>query len=147
MAKPVLLICGSYHFGDGPGTFQDATYIGHQLVLPVRKVWLDDRADHVSFYFSTHDVETVGDWRGHRVTINGTEIGRIKNHGHTAGDVDTTKLDVALETLVKLLGGKDYFSLAIELEKRHATPGMADDFVLTRIATSASLSLALGWQE
>ena len=146
MAKPCLVVSARYHFGDSPGIFQDATYVGHQLVLPVRKVWLDERTDQVAFYFSTTDVETLGDWRGHRVTINGTEIGRIKNHGHTAGDADTTKLDVTLDVLHKLLGQKDNFSLAIELEKRPATPGLSDDFVLTRFATSANFAVALGWR-
>ena len=146
MAKPILVVCGSYHFGDLPGIFQASTYVGHQLVLPVRKAWLDERADQVAFYFSTHDVETLPAWRGHRVTINGTEIGRIKNHGHTAGDVDTTKLEIGLDALHKLLDGKDNFTLAIELEKRPTHPGESDDFVLTRIATSANLSVALGWR-
>ena len=144
--KPILVVRGSYHFGDSPGIFQDATYVGHQLVLPVRKMWLDERADLFAFFFSTQDVETMGDWRGHRVTINGTEIGRIKNIGHTAGNTETIKLEIKRDDLLKLLSEKDNFSLGIELEKRHATPGISDDFVLTRIATSASLSVTLGWQ-
>ena len=146
MTKPILVVRGSYHFGDSPGIFQDATYVGHQLVLPLRKTWLDDRADVFAFYFSTEDVETVGDWKGHRVLINGAEIGRIKNHGHTAGNADTVRLDVKHDDLMRILDGKDNFTLTIELEKRHATPGISDDFVLTRISTSVGFSVALGWE-
>ena len=145
MANQVLVVSGSYHFGDNPGIFQNSTYVGHQLVLPVRKMWLDERADKVAFYFGTQDVETLGNWKGHRVTLNGTEIGRIKNHGGPAGMAETIKLEVKRDELIRLLDHKDNFSLAIEYEKQAAQPGFGDDFVLTRISTSESLSVALGW--
>ncbi len=146
MANSILVVSGSYHFGDNPGIFQNSTYVGHQLVLPVRKMWLDDRSDKVAFYFGTQDVETLGNWKGHRVTINGTEIGRIKNLSGTAGTAETVKLEVKRDDLLRLLNEQDNFSLAIEYEKQAAMPGMGDDFVLTRIATSETLSVSLGWK-
>ena len=146
MANLILVVSGSYHLGDNPGIFQNSTYVGHQLVLPLRKMWLDDRAEKVSFYFSTTDVETLGQWKGHRVTINGAEIGRIKNTGGTSGTAETMKVEVKLNDLVRLLDGQDHFTLAVEYEKQPATPGQGDDFVLTRIATSETLSVTLGWQ-
>ena len=145
MANQILVVSGSYHFGDNPGIFQNSTYVGHQLVLPVRKTWLDERADKVAFYFGTQDVETLGNWKGHRVTINGKDIGRIKNHGGMAGTAETVKLEVKLDDLLMLLDQKDNFTLAIEYEKQPAMPGLGDDFVLTRIATSENLSVTLGW--
>ena len=146
MANAILVVSGSYHFGDNPGIFQNSTYVGHQLMLPVRKTWLDERVEKVAFYFGTHDVETLGNWQGHRVTINGTEIGRIKNTGGTTGLAETIKLEVKKDDLLRLLNGKDNFTLAIEYEKQAAVHGLGDDFVLTRIATSESLSVSLGWE-
>ena len=145
MAIPILVVCGSYHLGDNPGIFQNSTYVGHQLVLPLRKVWMDDRAEKVSFFVGTHDVETLGNWKGHRVSLNGTEIGRIKNTGGVVGAAETVKFEVRREDLLRILGEKDNFLLTVEYEKQAATPGLGDDFVLTRIATSETLSLALGW--
>lgn len=146
MANPILVVSGSYHFGDNPGIFQNSTYIGHQLVLPARKTWLDDRAEKLAFFFSTTDVETLGNWRGHRVTLNGTDIGRIKNIGGTPGLPDTVKIEVSSDDLRRLLDGKDNFTLVIEYEKHPTIPGLGDDFVLTRIATSENWSVALGWK-
>ena len=146
MANSILVVSGSYHLGDNPGIFQNSTYVGHQLVLPVRKTWLDERADKFAFYFSTQDVETLGNLKGHRVTINGTDIGRIKNTGGTAGTSETMKLEVKRDDLLKILNEKDNFTLAIEYEKQLGMPGLGDDFVLTRIATSENLSVALGWK-
>ena len=146
MANLILVVCGSYHLGDNPGIFQNSTYVGHQLVLPVRKIWLDERAEKVAFYFGTHDVETLGQWKGHLVTINDTEIGRIKNTSGEAGMAGTSKIEVRRDDLLQILGGEDNFTLAIEYEKQPATPGLGDDFVLTRIATSETLSVTLGWK-
>jgi hypothetical protein len=146
MSNSILLISGSYHFGDNPGAFQNATYVGYQLVLPVRKIWLDERAEKLTFHFTTHDVETWGDWKGHKVSINGTEIGRIKEAGQ-AGASEITKLSLRRCEFVELLDGKDNFNLGIELEKQPAYPRLADDFVLTRIATSDNLALVLGWKK
>ncbi len=146
MANSILVVSGSYHFGDNPGIFQNSTYIGHQLMLPLRKTWMDDRAEKVAFYFGTTDVETLGKWKGHRAAINGTDIGRIKNISGTAGSAETTKLEVKRDDLLRLLDGKDNFTLAIEYEKQHEMPGLGDDFVLTRISTSENLSVTLGWK-
>ena len=146
MANSILVVSGSYHLGDNPGIFQNSTYVGHQLVLPLQKIWLDERADKVAFYFGTTDVETLGQWKGHRVMINGAEIGRIKNTGGMTGTAETIKLELSHQDLLKLLDGKDNFLLAIEYEKQPAQAGMGDDFVLTRIATSETLSVSLGWK-
>jgi hypothetical protein len=53
VANPILMISGSYHFGDNAGIFQAATYIGYQLILPARKTWLDDKAEQVALIFAT----------------------------------------------------------------------------------------------
>ena len=146
MGSSILTICGDYHFGDNPGVFQNATYIGYQLVLPLRKTWIDGNSAKVVFMFETHDIETWGNWDGHKVAINGTEIGRIKDSGNSAGQTETVAIELSRTEFLRLLGSTDNFNLSIELEKQPASPGLADDFVLTRVATSDSLALALGWK-
>ena len=60
------------------------------------------------------------------------------------GAAETTKISFRREDFLRLLAGKEAFTLAVELEKRPASPGPSDDFVLTRVATSSNLSLAPG---
>ena len=146
MTKSILVLGGSYHFGDNAGIFQGATYVGHKLTLPVRKTWIDDKAETIAFVFESHDVETWGTWKGHQVSINGSEIGRIKDKADTTGRVELTTLEVKKEDFLKLLNQKENFTLEIELERQAANPGLADDFVLTRIATSTNLVIVLGWK-
>ncbi len=64
MSNRVLVITGQYHLGDNPGVFQDATYVGNGLSLPLRRTWVNAGAPSVSFFFVTHDVETWGHWPG-----------------------------------------------------------------------------------
>ncbi|WP_422929374.1 hypothetical protein [Singulisphaera sp. PoT] len=146
-AKPILVISGNYHLGDNPGLFQDATYIGHQLVLPLRISWIDDKSDVMAFHFTTHDIETWGQRQGHRVSINGTEIGRLKDASDHAGLMEHIKIEIGKPAFLSLLNGDDNFTLAVELEKQADFPGLADDFVLTRIATSANLAVTIGWKD
>jgi hypothetical protein len=80
------------------------------------------------------------------VSLNGSKIGRIKDQADAAGETEVTIVEIKKTDFLNLLAGKDNFSLAIGLEKQAAMPGFADDFVLTRIATSDNLAVALGWK-
>ena len=141
----ILVITGNYHFGDNAGVFQDALYIGHLFALPLHKTWINNAATNVSFFFTTHDVETWGTWDGHKVSINGNEIGHLKDPANTYGRNEEFQIDVPLADFNSYLGGNDNFTLQVELEKQPAMPGLADDFVLTRVET-ADLAVRVGWQ-
>lgn len=62
------------------------------------------------FVFHTTDVETWGDWKGHRVAINGQEIGRLKDPSDTYGPAEVFTIKVPTATLEKILSGKDNFN-------------------------------------
>jgi hypothetical protein len=47
-------------------------------------------------------VETWGDWKGHRVAINGQEIGRLKDPSDTYGPAEVFTIKVPTATLEKL---------------------------------------------
>lgn len=141
----ILVITGDYHLGDNPGVFQEALFIGHLLALPLRQTWLNEHAKNVSFFLTTHDIETWGTWSGHRVSINGHEIGRLKDPTNTSGRDEEFQIDVTLTDFRTYLGGNDNFILQVDLDKQPTAPGFADDFVLTRIAT-AELAVRVGWR-
>ena len=94
----ILLIAGRYQLGNNEGLFQDAHYVGYGLELPFRKTWIDTDAKEIGFVFHTADVETWGDWKGHRVAINGQEIGRLKDPSDTYGPAEVFTIKVPTAT-------------------------------------------------
>ncbi len=144
MADKILTISGSYHLGDNPAVFQDAVYIGHKLELPLKLVWEDEAAVDVGFVFETHDVETWGASLGHKVTLNGTEIGRLKDPANQLNRHEEFVVTLSKSQFDALLGGDTNFLLCVELESLDANPGHSDDFVITRISTQ-QLALSVGW--
>jgi len=82
-----------------------------------------------------------GDWKGHRVAINGQEIGAAQGsvrHLRSCRSLHDQSADSDLE---KILSGKDNLVLSVELERQPTQPGLSDDFVLTRIETDGTLAL------
>jgi hypothetical protein len=143
---PIVLITGRYQLGNDAGLFQDALYIGFELKLPFTKTWIDPSATDITFIFYTHDVETWGTWSGHRVSINGVEIGRLKDPDDVQGVSEVFRLAVPRTTLDAALGSEDNFVLAVELDRQPASPGFADDFVLWRMETDGTFAASLGWK-
>ncbi len=142
----ILWVAGRYQLGDDPGLFQDAHYVGHALELPFRKTWIDDSAQTVTLLIHTTDVETWGAWQGHSVLLNGTEVGRLKDASDTQGGTEIFQLPLARGTLDGILSGEDNFLLRVEIERQPSQPGLADDFVLTRIETDGTFAAKLGWK-
>jgi hypothetical protein len=139
----ILVVSGAYQLGDNPGLFQDSIYCGDLLSLPMTLVWLDQNASNVAFIVYTHDVETWGNWSGHRVSINNVEIGRLKDPNDVQGRSERFELVVPRSKLESALGGANTFVVRIELERQPQVQGMADDFVVTRLATDG-VAIRLG---
>ncbi|MES1973380.1 MAG: hypothetical protein V4472_13055 [Pseudomonadota bacterium] len=142
----ILWVAGRYQLGNDPGLFQDAAYVGQELALPFRKTWVDTAAASVSIFISTTDVETWGTWDGHKVFINTTEIGRLKDPNDQDGPVERFELSMTPAAFDAALQGRDEFVLRIVLETQIASPGMSDDFVVTRIGSPGSIAAKLGWK-
>jgi hypothetical protein len=143
---PVLMIAGRYHLGDTPGIFQDAVYVGHELNFPFNGPWFDPAAATIGLRFHTTDVETWGNWDGHRVLVNGTEVGRLKDPDDQFGSAELFTLVVDKHTLVQAIGGSNNFVVTVALEHQPAQPGMADDFLFLRFETDGTFGARLGWK-
>ncbi len=143
---PVLLVSGRYHFGDQPGVFQDAIYIGEVLEFPMHGFWIDDTAKPEQFTLRVHttDVETwsLGTGLGHPVLINGHEVGRLKDPDVKQQERELFELMIPRVVLLQAVGGAATFTLAVRLE-RVAGSG-PDDFTLVRIETDGTFGAALG---
>jgi len=129
MNDAVVLLTGAYHLGNNPGVFQDAQYVGLRLEFPARLTWKPPAAVELIFY--THDIETWGGTGGHAVTINDTEVGRLKDVVNTHHPTEITSITIDKSVFDNAVGGEDTFRLGITV-----TGGsLADDFVLTRVET------------
>lgn len=140
MTTKVLVLAGQYHLGDNAGLFQDATFVGYMLALPLTVTLHTEDADGVTFQIETHDIETWGsdNWLGHPVRLTGRgeniEVGRLKDPDDQNGRLEVFRLTVGRTELKRLLGGQSgSVVLTVEVEKQGAHLGLSDDFVLTRI--------------
>lgn len=151
MTATSLVLTGRYHLGDNPGLFQDATFVGYVLALPLVVSVNRDEADaEAAFHIETHDIETwdPDSWLGHCVRLTGPgggcDLGRLRDPDGAVGRVETFRLTIAISKLREVLGGQSgSVVLTIEVEKQHAKPGLSDDFVLTRLE-AAGLTARVG---
>ncbi len=145
MTTKVLVLAGQYHLGDNAGLFQDATFVGYTLALPLTVTLDTEDADGVTFQIETHDIETWGsdDWLGHPVRLTrrdeDIEIGRLKDPNDQIGRLEIFRLTIARTEIERLLGGQSgSVVLTLEVEKHGANLGLSDDFVLTRIEVTGA---------
>lgn len=131
---PTPLFECNFQLGDNPGAFPASTYIGLKLSLPVKVVSILDAADSVHFVVSTSDLETWGDWEGHKVSVNGSEIGRLNDALDGQGSPETFDIGCPKADFLALLGGANSFELEIELQRKLSAPGLSDDFILCGIS-------------
>lgn len=145
MTTKVLIVAGQYHLGDNAGLFQDATFVGYTLALPLTVTLDTENADGVTFQIETHDIETWGsdDWLGHRVRLTvgreSIEVGRLKDPNDQNGRLEVFRFTIARTEIERLLGGQSgSVVLTVEVEKHGANLGLSDDFVLTRIEVTGA---------
>lgn len=145
----ILVMTGNYQFGNNPGLFQEAPFVGKSVIFPVSVTYVDVTATDVRLYFDTHDIETWGDWMGHQVLLNGEEVGRLKDPADRFGRAETFEVIIKMADFLRIInyggGMPSKVELQIVLDTQPAHPGLADDFVLMRIDTSDSAVLRLGW--
>lgn len=149
MTTKVLVLAGQYHLGDNAGLFQDATFVGYTLALPLTVTLDREDADGVTFQLETHDIETwdLNNWLGHPVRLTGQgegeniEVGRIKDPNDQYGRLEIFRLTIATTDIERLLGGQSgSVVLTVEVEKQGAHIGLSDDFVLTRIEVAGAIA-------
>lgn len=129
-----LVASCNYHFGNTPGIYHGAAFVGHSVTLPMRVLWLDDSSTKaVTFVFRTQDVETWGDLKGHQVFANDEPIGRLKDPDDHDGRYEMFRISVERSQFERLIGPKRSFFLTVVLETQPDHPILSDDFLLGRI--------------
>ena len=144
MSNASLITSCSYHFGDTPGLYQDAAFVGHSVSIPMRVVWLDEdaRKPEVTLVFTTQGIETWGNWEGHRVLVGDKEVGRLRDPDDHDGRYETFKLSVEKSWFKQVIDPTGTFLLTIVLDTQPEDHALSDDFLLRRIeAQNAAIRL------
>lgn len=145
MAGEIIVLEGSYQFGNNIGVFQDATYVGFEMHLPIHVSWINDQVSEVTFIFKTHDIETWADWQKHEVWIGNTSLGSFRDNQNSGGTHEVFHFALDRQQAETIMPAGSNVILKIITGYDQAQPGMSDDFVLTRIDTR-DIAIQIGWR-
>lgn len=136
---------GSLNFGDTPGVFTNAQFVGLLAQMPLTLTFVPDGDEPISFLLRTTDVEIFNDQR-HPVYWDWTPGGPFPT---PVGFIDDTEL---------IPGRPEYHQLSIPHDEStvgphtitiHVNPevsaGLKDDFVLERIEANNNIGAKIGW--
>lgn len=136
---------GSLNFGDTPGVFTNAQFVGLLAQIPVTLTFVPDGDEPISFLLRTTDVEIFNDQR-HPVYWDWTPGAPFPT---PVGFIDDTEL---------IPGRPEYHQLSIPHDESavgphtvtiHVNPevsaGLKDDFVLERIEANNNIGAKIGW--
>jgi len=123
------IVNGPFHFGDTPGAFQEAPFVGLEKAFSLEIASID--ADPLALTIYTRYIETRGGGPGHEVLINDTRVGYLQNINGQDGTSKTHSLPFSRLALTTILGASTQFQLRIKVQ--HHPGGLDDDFVLDRI--------------
>lgn len=128
----------NFHFGDNAsvttGEFAGTTFVGLSMRMPVRIT--NVTAPAPVLILRTSAIETLAPWQAHRVLLDGSLLGLLKDDEGQPAEVHQ------FETPTALTEARQFHELVIEVGA--AFPGLLDDFVLKEIELTGA-ELVLGW--
>ena len=123
------------HLGDNAHhSFPEAKFAGLVADLPI--VIRNPTVENPTLIIHTSAIETHAEWQAHKVQLDGTLIGLLKDAGGQPNEVHNFDIPSAL------LGDQTRHRLSIEVGA--AMPGLIDDFVLRALAIEGA-DLHFGW--
>ncbi len=140
-----IIWTGALNLGDTPGVFNDASFAGLMLQLPITITFVPAGSDPVSLALTTTDVEIFND-RKHPVFFDwkaGTPLTT------PIGYIDDTEIipgrpEVHLLTIPHDAATVDRHSITI-LINPDVPAGFRDDFILKRIEAHVTVGVKFGW--
>lgn len=141
-----MIWSGSLNLGDTPGVFNDASFAGLLLQIPVTITYIQDEAkEPVRFLLETTEVEIFGEKR-HAVYWDWTPgqvfpgpVGFIDDTDQVPGKPEFHILEIPAEQ-----AGTGQHSITIVVNPE-VPAGLRDDFVLRRIEAHESVGAKVGW--
>lgn len=142
MSEETIFFNCNYQMGDtiNPIVFPNSVFIGLSLKIPIRLRKKIEK-EPISFIFKTSEMQTWADWQAHKIFLNDYEIGSLKDPNDEAGDPESHEIPISEEIINKIDFNKP---LILQIEVGRKTPGLADDFVLTAIASKGAI-FSVGW--
>lgn len=136
---------GALNFGDTPGVFNNAQFVGLLVQIPVKLTFVPDDDAPIRFLLQTTDVEIFNDkkhpvfWDWDAGTPFPTPVGFI----------DDTELIPARPEFHELLIPKDTAAIGLHTitiqVNSEVSAGFKDDFVLERIEVHNTIGAKIGW--
>ncbi|MDJ0745529.1 MAG: hypothetical protein QNJ32_19495 [Xenococcaceae cyanobacterium MO_167.B27] len=137
---------GALNFGDTPGVFTNAQFVGLLVQIPVTLTFVQDNDDTpVRFLLQTTDVEIFNNkkhpifWDWNPGTPLPTPIGFIDDTELIPGHPEFHELSVAKDAATM---GPHTITIQVNPE---VSAGFKDDFVLERIEAENSIGVKIGW--
>ncbi|MCA9026286.1 MAG: hypothetical protein KDA86_13855 [Planctomycetaceae bacterium] len=140
-----MLWSGALNFGDTPGVFTNAQFVGLLVQLPVTLTFVPDDDSPIRFLLRTTDVEIFND-KKHPVYWDWLPGAPLPN---PVGFIDDTEL---------IPGRPEYHQLAVPPHNAQLGPhtitilvnpevsaGLKDDFVLERVEAHDTIGAKIGW--
>lgn len=133
----------AYHFGEKLGTFQNASFVGYAVCLPMKVACKDTEAESYNLYFTTKESAANLCGSNFLVYINNNLVDQC-----CCINLDEftmfTNLCICADKLNQYTEGKDHFVLKIEYKPADMKCCKFSDFMITRIE-SQGLLLELGY--
>ena len=140
-----MMWSGALNFGDTPGVFNNAQFVGLLIRVPVTLTFVPNDDSPVRFLLRTTDVEIFNDKR-HSVYWD-WEPGSVLPA--PVGYIDDVELIPGLPEYHELTVPKDDAATGTHtitvLVNPQVSEGMKDDFVLERIEAHDSIGASIGW--
>ena len=136
---------GSLNFGDTPGVFTNAQFVGLLVQIPVTLTFVSSGSAEISFLLQTTDVEIFNN-KKHPVYWDWTPGASFPT---PVGFIDDTELVPGRPEYHKLSIPSAASTVGHHTITIHVNPevsaGLKDDFVLERIEASNSIGAKIGW--
>lgn len=136
---------GALNFGDTPGVFTNAQFVGLLVQIPVTLTFVPDDDSPIRFLLRTTDVEIFND-KKHPVYWDWTPGASLPT---PVGFIDDTDLIPGRPEYHQLSIPHDDAPLGPHTITMHVNPevsaGLKDDFVLERIEAHNTIGAKIGW--
>jgi hypothetical protein len=137
---------GALNFGDTPGVFTNAQFVGLLVQIPVTLTFIpENNNDPIRFLLQTTDVEIFNDkkhpifWDWNPGASLSTPIGFIDDTELIPGHREFHELSIPKDVATI---GQHTFTIQVNPE---VSAGFKDDFVLERIEAHDSIGAKIGW--
>jgi hypothetical protein len=140
-----LVWTGSLNFGDTPGVFNDAQFVGLMAQIPITITFIPEGVDSIELLLMTTEVEVFEEkrhpvfWDWNAGDALPQPVGYIDDRDLIPGRPEYHVLTIPSD-LASI--GKHWITILVNADVQ---AGLRDDFVLRRIEAGENIGVKIGW--